>query len=186
MFSLLGLLILSLGLVLGKMSFGSDQSPEGAYLRVTKAVSRNAAVEFFAYLEEPAQHACFSILTYRKKSLQRAKETYPPAALEQLRKSIGSLAQAKAGPDVFAQIAEREGWLDQLRLDMSGVARVDQSEARATVLTKRGSRYSFRQRPNGIWGMTAFTAALVAEAEAAARDAQLVEGSAADYERAAR
>ena len=53
-----------------------------------------------------------------------------------------------------------------------------------TVETVRGTRYPFRRRPNGIWGLTLFTATLVAEAEKAARDAKLIDKAAADYERA--
>jgi hypothetical protein len=54
---------------------------------------------------------------------------------------------------------------------------------RATVETARGTRYPFRRRENGIWGLTLFSATLVAEAEKAARDAAMIEKAAADYER---
>jgi hypothetical protein len=50
-------------------------------------------------------------------------------------------------------------------------------------VTARGTRDGFRRRENGIWGLTLFTADLVAEAERAARDAEVVEKAAADYER---
>ena len=55
---------------------------------------------------------------------------------------------------------------------------------RATVVTARGTRYPFRRRENGIWGLTVFTAELDAEAERATRDLEVVERAAADYDRA--
>ena len=55
---------------------------------------------------------------------------------------------------------------------------------RATLETARGTRYAFRKRENGVWGLTAFTAELVAEAEKAARDAEIVTKAADDYARA--
>jgi hypothetical protein len=39
-------------------------------------------------------------------------------------------------------------------------------------------------RDNGIWGLTIFTADLLAEAERATRDLAVVEKAAADYDRA--
>lgn len=50
----------------------------------------------------------------------------------------------------------------------------------------RGTRYPFRRRPNGIWGLTLFTAELTTEAERAARDHDVVERAAADYARGER
>jgi len=86
---------------------------------------------------------------------------------------------------VFALFTHKYGWLDQLRKDMSGIAKVDVSGQRATVQTVKGSRYAFRLRPGGIWGLTAFTPVLVEEAEKAARDFKQIEKAAADYQRAA-
>jgi hypothetical protein len=53
---------------------------------------------------------------------------------------------------------------------------------RATVVTARGTRYAFRRRENGIWGLTMFTAELSAEAERASRDLEVVDAAAKDYE----
>jgi hypothetical protein len=69
----------------------------------------------------------------------------------------------------------------RLRRDLSGVASVEVQGERATVETSRKTRYAFRRRENGIWGLTLFTAALRAEAQAAARDFSVVERAAADY-----
>jgi hypothetical protein len=60
---------------------------------------------------------------------------------------------------------------------------VDAASERATVVTARGTRWPFRRRDNGIWGITIFTAELVAEAEKATRDLAVVESAAADYDR---
>ncbi len=48
----------------------------------------------------------------------------------------------------------------------------------------RTARYAFRRRENGMWGLSMFTAELVAEAERAARDFDVVDKAASDYERA--
>jgi len=54
------------------------------------------------------------------------------------------------------------------------------------VQTAHGTRYPFRRRDNGIWGLTMFTATLDTEAEKAARDSALIEKAASDYEHAAK
>ena len=95
-----------------------------------------------------------------------------------------AFADAPDGSNVFALYAKQKGWLDRLRRDLSGVARVDIQGDRASVQTARGTRYPFRRRDNGIWGLTLFTASLTAEAERAARDASLVEQATKDYDRA--
>jgi hypothetical protein len=66
------------------------------------------------------------------------------------------------------------------------VARVEIDGERASVTTARGTRYPFRRRENGIWGLTIFTADLLAESERAARDLAVVNAAADDYDRAAR
>jgi hypothetical protein len=51
------------------------------------------------------------------------------------------------------------------------------------VVTSRGTRWPFRRRDNGIWGLTIFTAELVAEAERTTRDLEVVVAAADDYDR---
>ena len=80
-------------------------------------------------------------------------------------------------------MASKLVFLPRLRRDLSGVGKVEVTGERATVETARGTRYPFRRRDNGIWGLTLFTADLVAEAERAARDWDVVEKAALDYER---
>lgn len=165
-------------------AFPPDTVPEGAYLRVVLAVTEDKPEDFFAYIEERADHAAFTIGDYRKKSLTRARAAFPKDALAPLEKEHAALAAAKDGREVFGIIARREGWVEQLRRDTSGVVRVEVEGERATVVTARGTRYAFRRRPGGIWGMTAFSASLEAEAERAARDAEMIEAAALDYEKA--
>jgi hypothetical protein len=74
----------------------------------------------------------------------------------------------------------------QLRRDLSGVAKVDLEGERASVVTVRGTRYAFRKRDNGMWGLTLFTAQLLAEADRASRDLAVVTAAAEDYDRAPR
>lgn len=166
------------------VTYPSDRTPEGAYLRVVSAVNRGRPEEFFAYTEEAAQHAAYTIRDYRKKSLERIAASYPEAEKSSWLSRYRKYADAPDGADVLAIYARERGWLDRLRRDMSGIEGVETQGERATVLTARGTRYPFRRRPNGIWGTTLFTATLSAEAERAARDHALIEKAAADYERA--
>ena len=172
-------------LVVAHLRYPSDRTPEGAYYRVVIAVNRADAAGFFAYLETPAQHACYTIRDYRRRARERVLAAYPEAERDALANQHVEEATAPDGADVFALYARRLGFVDRLRRDLSGVARVEMQGERATVETARGTRYPFRRRPeNGIWGLTLFTAVLQAEAERAARDFALIERAASDYERA--
>lgn len=186
-FTLVGLSsALLLSLVWAHVSFPSDRTPEGAYLRVVIAVNRGRAQDFFAYTETRAQHACYSIRDYRKKMRERVLQSFPEPERSRLAAEYAEQAAAPDGADVLAIYAKQNGWMNRLRKDMSGVARVEVQGERATVQTAHGTRYPFRRRDNGIWGLTMFTAALDAEAEKAARDAALIEKAARDYEHAAK
>lgn len=165
-------------------SYPSDREPNGAYVRIAEAVTRDQPEEFFAYLDDAAQHACFTIRDYRKAALTRVEGAFPEQEKAQYRERYGALAAAQGGPEVFAYYARQEGWLRGLERDLSRAAGVEIQGERATVITARGSRYSFRRRKNGIWGLTAFSATLTSEAERAARDLAMIERSALDYERA--
>jgi hypothetical protein len=166
--------------------FPSDRTPEGAYLRVAIAVNRGRAEDFFAYLETRAQHAAYTIRDYRRKSLVRLQAAYPEPERSRLIEAYSAEAEAPDGADVFALHAKRNGWLARLRRDLSGIKKVEEVGDRATVETVHGTRYPFRRRENGIWGLTLFTATLDAEAERAARDYSVIQKAAADYERAGR
>jgi hypothetical protein len=61
--------------------------------------------------------------------------------------------------------------------------KVDTEGDRASVVTAQGTRYPFRRRENGIWGLTIFTAELLADAEKATRDLAVVSAAADDYDR---
>jgi hypothetical protein len=166
--------------------FPSDQTPEGAYHRIVKAVNRGRPEEFFAYLETASQHACFTIRNYRRKSSERIAAAYPEPERSRRLKEYAAVRATVDGADVFTLYAEERGWLDALRSDLSGIAHVEVDGPRATIETARGTRYSFRRRENGLWGLTRFTSELVAEAERAARDDAMVANAAADYVRVRR
>lgn len=167
------------------LTYPSDRSPEGAYLRVMSAVNRGRAEDVFPYVETPAQHAAYTIRDYRKKSRERVLQSYPEPERSRLAALYLEEAQAPDGADLFALYAHRRGWINRLRRDLSGIAKVERRGERATIETARATRYPFRIRPeNGIWGLTLFTAELVAEAERAARDHRMIEQAAADYDRA--
>lgn len=166
------------------VSFPSDRTPEGAYLRVVIAVNRGKPEDFFAYTETRAQHAAYTIRDFRKKARERVLAAYPEPERGRLAAEYAAEATAPDGADVFALYAKRQGWIARLRRDMSGVKKVELSGDRATVETVHGTRYPFRRRDNGIWGMTQFTPILDAEAERAARDFSVIDRAAADYARA--
>jgi hypothetical protein len=162
--------------------FPPDTQPKGAYLRIAAAIARDRPRECFAYLEEEAQHAAFSIADYADKAAGRIREAYPePPRQDTLAPYVG-LEGCNDGADVWALLAEERGWLRRLRRDLSGVAAIEIVGERATVVTARGTRYPFRRRPNGIWGLTVFTAELQAEAERLARNWDAIQRAAKDYE----
>jgi hypothetical protein len=163
--------------------FPPDTTPEGAYLRIAKNIGEGHMRETFAYLETDAQWASYTIRDTRRAACARVRRSYPDAEAAPLLSAWGTAADAPDGADVFAAIADRRGWFGRLSKDLSGVARVEVNGPRATVVTTRGTRYSFRVRENGIWGLTLFTADLMAEAERASRDLSLVESAAADFDR---
>ena len=164
--------------------FPSDQTPEGAYMRIAKAIMDEHPRDAFAYLETPAQWACYTIRDTRRKALDRVRASYPEPQKSELAAAYEPDALAPDGADVFARIAKQRGWIARLRRDLSGVAKVDVEGERASVVTARGTRYAFRRRDNGIWGMTMFTADLEAEAERASRDLSVVSAAADDFDRA--
>ena len=167
------------------LPFPSDRTPEGAYLRIAKSVDEDHAREMFAYLETDAQWAAYSIRDARTQASTRVAASYPEPQRAQLLAAYAPIVRAAYGADVFALFAAQKGWITSLRRDLSSVAHVDVEGERASVVTSRGTRYPFRRRDNGIWGITLFTAQLLGESERAARDLAVVNAAADDYDRAA-
>jgi hypothetical protein len=170
---------------IARRPFPPDTSPDGAYARIALAIAERRPGDAFAYLETEAQWASFTIRDLRRQACSRVRASYPAAEQDNLLGAWREEAEAPDGPDVFALFAARRGWAGRLERDMSGVAHVEVQGERASVVTARGTRYPFRRRDNGIWGLTLFTAELDAEAERAARDLDVVERAAADYARVA-
>jgi hypothetical protein len=166
--------------------FPSDRTPEGAYLRIAHGLTDDKPETVFPYLETEAQWASYTVRDNRKRALDLVRRSYPEEEKVPLEKAYAHFANAPDGADVFALYARERGWDKRLKRDLSGVASVDREGERASVVTVRGTRYSFRRRDNGIWGLTIFTADLVAEAERTTRDLTVVEKAAADYEHAKR
>ena len=167
-----------------KKPFPSDHTAEGAYVRLARSVADDDPRGFFAYLEQEAQWACFTLRDTRARATKRIRESYPEPRRSEMLRQYEALASAPDGSDVFAMLYRERGWSRRLRKDMSGVAAVEYDGERASVVTVMGTRYPFRRRDNGIWGLTIFTAELLAEAEKATRDLAVVEAAAADYDRA--
>jgi hypothetical protein len=147
------------------------------------AISEGRARDAFPYLDEPARHAAYSIREYRKRASELVAAQYPEPERTRLLDSYRTFAEAPDGADVWNEMAQKRGWITRLRRDLSGVARLEENGERVTIETARGTRYTFRRRENGIWGLSLFTADLVAEAERAARDTEVVEQAAGDYAR---
>jgi hypothetical protein len=164
-------------------AFPPDTTPEGVYYRLAVNLSENKARGCFAYLEDRAQDAATSIRDSRKQASARIAASYPEPERSRLLASYHAHANAEGGADVFVDMALRGGWIARLKRDLSGIAKLDVDGERATIETARGTRYAFRRRENGIWGLTLFTTELVAESERAARDAQVVDKAADDYAR---
>lgn len=168
------------------LRYPSDRTPEGAYLRVMSAVNRDEPQAFFAYLETEARDACYTLHGYSKKAVERVLLAYPEPERSRVAARYKQVSDLAEPQDVFAMFARRFGWMERLRKDLSGIAKVEIQGERASVETVRGTRYPFRRRDNGIWGLTLFTAVLVAEGQKAARDFSLIDKAAGDYERAAK
>jgi hypothetical protein len=166
--------------------FPPDTTPEGAYARIALALAERRPRDIFAYLETDAQWASFTVRDMRRNACDRVRASYPPADATPLLAAWREEADAPDGPDLFALLAARRGWVARLERDLSGAVHVEIAGERATVVTAHGTRYPFRRRENGIWGLTLFTAELAAEAERASRDFDVVERAATDYERGRR
>jgi hypothetical protein len=170
--------------VRGGAAFPEDTTPEGAYARIVLAVTEDRPRDCFAYLETRAQWASYTIGDYRTKAAARIAEAYPEPEKSAALTAYRRHAEAPDGADVWADLARRRGFAARLRHDLSGAAHVEIAGERATIETAHGTRYPFRRRENGIWGLTMFTADLLAESEKAARDLEMVGRAASDYERA--
>jgi hypothetical protein len=164
--------------------FPSETAPEGAYLRIVLAITDGRARDVFPYLETEGQWAAYTIRDARKKACDRVRASYPADQQKPLLDGWREEGDAPDGADVVVLLGSRRGWIARLERDLSGVASVDVQGERATVVTGRGTRYAFRRRENGIWGLTLFTAELAAEAERASRDLEVVEQAAHDYDSA--
>ena len=177
-----------------------DTTPEGAYLRVARAFAAGRPEDAFAYTETEAQWASYTLRDNRKAALARAAG-FPAEERARLHRDYDAVAACNDGADVFAHYASTRKWDQRMRKDLSGVDHVERAPAapaapaaegqsaasgeRATVVTAKGTRYTFRKRDNGIWGMTMFTADLLSEAARSAQDLTMLEGAAEDYARRA-
>jgi hypothetical protein len=184
--ALVGCLVAAGEHLINRRPFPADTTPEGAYLRLVLAVSEHRVRDAFPYLETEAQWASYTIRDQRKEACERVRASYPSDERQRLLAGWIEEAGAHDGADVFALLAQQRGWIARLERDLSGAAGAEIQGERATVITGRGTRYAFRRRENGIWGLTTFTAELAAEAERAARDLEVVERAAKDYDGARR
>jgi hypothetical protein len=162
-------------------AFPPDTTVEGVYLRVALAIHDDRIADMFAYLETEAQWGCFTILELKHKAFDLVMSSYPEGERESVLPGLRMASEVTTAPDLFALEAKARGWVTRMRRDLSGHKSMQIEGERATLETTRGTRYAFRRRENGIWGLTMFTAELRAEAERAARDLTVIERAAQDY-----
>jgi hypothetical protein len=185
--AILALLVIAIGFGFGfarRRPFPSDRTPDGAYLRIALGVDEDRVRDIFPYLETDAQWAAFTIRDARAKACSLIRASYPTGQGGDLLQAYRPLGETPDGPDAFVLLATQKGFITELRRDLSGVAKVEIEGERASVVTVRGTRYPFRRRDNGIWGLTLFSARLMAEAQRASRDLAVVTAAAEDYDRA--
>jgi hypothetical protein len=181
--AVIAILVWSGSRLVGHRPFPPDTTPEGAYARIALAMAERRPRDAFAYLETEAQWASYTIRDARRRACERIRASYPPEEGAKLLHDWSHVAEAPDGADAFAALAVARGWIARLERDLSGAARTEIEGERATVVTGRGTRYAFRRRDNGIWGLTIFTPELMAEAEKASRDLDVVVHAAEDYDR---
>ena len=150
--------------------FPPETEPKGAYLRIVQALQDGRPVEIFPYTETATQHGCYSILGYHRDAYQLITAEFPEERKLSDAPRYEEFAGMKDGSEVFLSIAVRGGYLERLTKDLSAVKQVQINGERATVETVRGTRYSFRRRSNGIWGLTMFSAEIQTEALRSARE----------------
>jgi hypothetical protein len=161
--------------------FPPDTQPEGAYMRIAHNLTEGDPRIVFEYLEDPARDAVFTVHDFRKQSSALVSEHFPEPERTRLLDEYKKVSDTPDGPALFLAYAEERGWLRKLRRDLSGVAEVQVEGERATIVTARDTRYSFRKRENGLWGLTMFTPELLTESTRAARDFDVVKRAADDY-----
>lgn len=166
--------------------FPKETTPEGAYMRIAKHMTQSQYVELFPYLETEAQWACYTAYNARKEALSIVNADFPEKDRSAISSDVADFASVKSGEEAFVYYAYKHGWLSRIRKDLSGIHSVEVQGERASVSTQRGTRYPFRRRENGIWGLTIFTAELIAESTRATRDLGLIKKSAEDYRSAHR
>ncbi|NUP13850.1 MAG: hypothetical protein HOW73_48060 [Polyangiaceae bacterium] len=165
----------------GAFEFPPDDKPEGAYLRIAHALTEGDPKVLFDYIEDPARDAIFTLHDFRKRSSDLVSANFPEPDRARLLAEYEKVASAPDGYALFSTLADERGWIGRLRKDLSGIAEVQIEGERATIVTARGTRYSFRKRGAGMWGLTMFTAELVMDANRAARDFDVVRRAAEDY-----
>jgi hypothetical protein len=163
--------------------YPADTTPEGAYLRLAKHLELGQPELAFSYLEVDARDAAYVMARARTDALARVRQAFPAEEARAFASSYAALATGDDGPKAFARYAEPRGWLRRLAKDVSPIDHVEAEGDRATVVTRKGTRYPFHKDRDGRYGLTSFTAELVAQAKQATRDLEVVGRSAEDYER---
>lgn len=164
--------------------FPSDRTPDGCYLRIALALSKSRLEDCFAYVETESQHALFAIHQARREALALVRTSFEEPERSRLIEAYGAEGDAPDPAGCLAVMGRQRGWDARLRRDLSGIRSIEIVGDRATVETAQGTRYPFRRGTNGLWGLTIFTAELVAHRDRTARDLAVVRKAADEYEHA--
>src|ERR1044071_9239488 len=150
------LLALAVAFIRSYFAFPKETTPEGAYARITLAITTGRPRDCFPYLETQAQWAAYTIRDYRSKAAARIASAYPEPDKSAMLATYRREAEAADGADVWLALALSRGWITRLRKDLSGIQHIEGAADRTTIETARGTRYAFRRRDNGTWGLTTF------------------------------
>ncbi len=164
-------------------SYPADTTPEGAYLRMAKHLELGQPQVVFSYLEVAARDATYAMARTRTESLAVVRKNFPADEVLVFTEKYGAIAVGDNGPQAFARYAEARGWVAHLTKGLSPIEHVENDGDLATVVTATGGRYVFHRDPDGRYGLTFFTAELVAQAQQALRDREVILRSGVDYER---
>lgn len=160
-------------------------TPEGAYVLLTRTLSDGRDRDAYDLLDDPTRSACEDIVATAGRVARLVLAHFPEAQRESTLARYAPLAHGGDAAELWLDEAERNGWLQRLRSDLSGVAAVEREADRAVVVTVGGTRYPFSRRADGNFGLSAFGTELLRLRDRLAGDAALVEEAAQDYERSA-
>jgi hypothetical protein len=162
--------------------FPSDQTPEGAYARVTLAINDRRWTDIFPYLDDRSQWALHTIARERRVSRETVVQ-FPPDVRAGFETILADATTQNEGAEVFVAMAFKHHWLEDLARDLSKIDHIEGSGDTRLLVTAHGARYPFVRRKGGIWGLATWRETFEQEAERATRDRARIEKARDDLSR---